>query len=1071
MNRLKEKILFLLLLIPSLLLGNTGGSEFLVRQIRLEEGLSQSTILSIIQDKKGFLWIGTANGLNRYDGYSFKILSHDPMDSNSISDNGILSLFESKDGSLWIGTIEGVLNKYNSKDGRFYRYDIFSDQPFKRKEEKILFEFPLPFSRNNLKTITSIDEDGQGNLWIGTWDNGIICITKKTGKKIWFNKFNTDQHRIPINTIKKILIKDNILWAATLGGGIMKLTFGKSLDDYSVETYQNNPTKINSLPDNKVTDIIIDRDNKIVASTFGGGIAILPHSEQTKNAKEAKFIIHKSGLSHSVLSSDNVTALIQNRDGYYFAGTFGAGVDIIAPDFSSRYNFRNDPLNLNSLTRNDILKLFEDRNGNVWAGTHLGRGLNKIEKANKKFNQISKSPNRTNWINDDVVWALYPDKDSVLWIGTYKGGLNKFDRKNNRFIYFKKELGNINDNHIRAIEDAGDGNLLIGTYSNGLDLFSKTSGTIINYKNNPSDPRSLGANQVQSIYIDRIGTLWIGTFGGGLNYSDSFKTKKTNLKFNKFINDLNDPFSISDNRVYTIYEDRDGDFWVGTFGGGLAKFDRKNERFISYKNILGDESSIADNRVVSIFEDSYGTLWIGTYGGGLQKFDKITEKFTRMNIKNRLNSSVVYGIIEDNEKNLWMSTDNGIFKMNLVTGFFTQYVLNDGLQSLEFSGGAYGKSSSGEIFFGGISGLNYFYPEQIKDNKSIPPIVISSITVFNQPINKEPDNLVLSYGENFFTVEFAVLDYTNPIDNQYAYMLEGFDSDWNYTTSKNRMASYTNLQPGKYVFKVIGSNNDGIWNNNGALLFIEILPPFYYTWWFITISILSIGFIIYYLSTMRFRNLLSIEKLKGKLAADLHDNIGSGLTEISILSEIASNSLLRSLDDVSDNLATISDKSRMLIDSMSEIVWMINPSRDSLSDLILRLKDSYSDFLSGLAISFRVVYPESIGGLKLGVDFKQNIYLIFKEGINNAIKHSNCSKIILEVKQINNILEIELVDNGRGMDIGNTKTGNGLGNMKKRAKDLGGSIVLESSPGNGTKITLTAKLSSTNKLIKKIIKK
>jgi signal transduction histidine kinase len=285
------------------------------------------------------------------------------------------------------------------------------------------------------------------------------------------------------------------------------------------------------------------------------------------------------------------------------------------------------------------------------------------------------------------------------------------------------------------------------------------------------------------------------------------------------------------------------------------------------------------------------------------------------------------------------------------------------------------------------------------------------------------------------------------------------------------MASYTNLQPGKYVFKVIGSNNDGIWNNNGALLFIEILPPFYYTWWFIAIAVLSIGFIIYYLSTMRFRNLLSIEKLKGKLAADLHDNIGSGLTEISILSEIASNSLLRSLDDVSDNLATISDKSRLLIDSMSEIVWMINPSRDSLSDLILRLKDSYSDFLSGLVISFRVVYPESIGGLKLGVDFKQNIYLIFKEGINNAIKHSNCSKIILEVKQINNILEIELTDNGRGMNLDTIKSGNGLGNMKKRAKDLGGKIVLESSPGNGTKIILTAKITSTNKLIKKIIKK
>jgi len=464
-----------------MLIGKGGGSEFLVRQIRLEEGLSQSTILSIIQDKKGFLWIGTANGLNRYDGYSFKIFSHDPMDSNSISDNGILSLFESKDGSLWIGTIEGVLNKYNSKEGRFYRYDIFSDQPFKREEEKLLFEFPLPYSRNNMKTITSITEDEMGNLWIGTWDSGIICINIKSGKKIWFNKFNNSEYRIPVNTIKKILIRENVLWAATLGGGIMKLTFGKLINDFSVQTYQINQANKNSLPDNKVTDIILDGNNRLVAGTFGGGIAILPVSEQTKNPNEAKFIIHKTGFPHSILSSDNITALLQNRDGYYFAGTFGAGIDIISPDFSSRYNFKNDPLNINSLTRNDIIKLFEDRNGNVWAGTHLGRGLNKIEKANKKFNQISKSLTRENWINDDVVWALYPDKDSVLWIGTYKGGLNKYDRKNNRYTYFKKESGNISDNHIRAIADAGGGNLLIGTYSNGLDLFSKTSGTIIRF--------------------------------------------------------------------------------------------------------------------------------------------------------------------------------------------------------------------------------------------------------------------------------------------------------------------------------------------------------------------------------------------------------------------------------------------------------------------------------------------------------------------------------------------------------------------------------------------------------------
>jgi two-component sensor histidine kinase len=388
--------------------------------------------------------------------------------------------------------------------------------------------------------------------------------------------------------------------------------------------------------------------------------------------------------------------------------------------------------------------------------------------------------------------------------------------------------------------------------------------------------------------------------------------------------------------------------------------------------------------------------------------------------------------------------------------------LEDGLQSLEFSGGAYFKDETEKMYFGGINGLIYFYPDSIRTNSFVPSVVITSINVFTNRIRGETKEIILSFDQNFISFEFSALDYTNPKENQYAFMLEGLDDNWKYVDAEHRVANYINLPAGEYSFQVMGTNSDGLWNKSGTSIKLIITPPFWLTWWFITLMTLLLGMILYYLSTNRIKHQLAIEKLKTKLAADLHDNVGASLTEISILSEVAvqkSNGV-----DNPKELKNISEIARQLIDTMSDIVFVVNPERDSLHDLIIKLKDSYNDFLNSVGISFKVKNIDKTNDIKLPMDYKQNLLLIFKEGINNSIKHSKCSKIILEANIRADVIEMILSDDGSGFDEKNMIHGNGLRNMESRAKNIGGRMKWRSSQKTGTEIIFIGKISRFSKL-------
>ena len=408
-----------------------------------------------------------------------------------------------------------------------------------------------------------------------------------------------------------------------------------------------------------------------------------------------------------------------------------------------------------------------------------------------------------------------------------------------------------------------------------------------------------------------------------------------------------------------------------------------------------------------------------------------------------------------------MSTDDGLSMLNPAEEIFKNFDVTDGLQGNQFFWGAGFKGIGGELFFGGTSGFNAFYPSDLTNNEHIPPVVITDFKILNQPVGigakgspltkaiSLTKEIELSYSQNVFSFEFSALDYSAPNKNRYAYIMQGFDKDWVYSGNR-RFVTYTNLDPGKYTFKVIGSNNDGVWNKTGTQLAIIISPPFWRTWWFISSAVIIIGGMIYLIIYYRVKNLIGIERLRAKLAADLHDNIGSSLTEISILSEVISHKINSADDHTKKSLKMISDNSRNLIDNMSDIVWLVNPKRDSLYDLILRLRDTYSELSSYTNISFRSENIKELEKISLSMEHRQHLFLIFKEAINNSISHSKCSQIILEASERGRRLEMTLRDDGIGFETSHLSSGNGLANMRNRAKTIGGVLSVLSGNGKGT---------------------
>jgi ligand-binding sensor domain-containing protein len=1011
------------------------------RHISIEQGLSQSNVNCILQDSKGFLWFGTKDGLNRYDGYSFRIYQNSPPDTNSISDNYITALAEDKSGNIWIGTLGGKLNRLNNNNQKIKVYALIPDPLF--NESNLPRPESLPcYSNFNNGTITSIICDREGLIWAGTWGNGFFRYDPNSNSFSKHFFYLEDINSVSSNNILALAQDTSgTIWIGTLGRGLNKLEIkkekGTGKDDF---LFYNNSGGITG--NNIISSLAID-NNILWIGTLSGFYKLNISDDINSNYS----------MPINTQSAWKITNLAVGKSGYIWIATFGNGIIKYNTGTNEIFPFGNNPSDQNSVDDNDIISIAVDKTGLVWAGTFSGYGVNKLNLSKISLKYYPAEPTLKNKLSDKIINSFSEDSEGNLWIGTYKGGLNKFDRTTQSFEVFKNDpsqKNSISSNYITSVYAGHNKEVWAGTFDNGLNLYDKSTGKFILFKHDPADNKSISSNQITSVKGDINGNVWIGNFNSGLN-----KVIRENNKIRFQSYKKNDLYSggIPDNGIKYLFNDSKGNLWAAAAGGYLLRYDNPNDEFVTYKLNVNQNKS---TEIIS-FCDTGNLIWIGTNGNGLLKFSKKDGTFIQEN-SFLLKSRIIYGILNDDNNYLWLSTDNGIIKYNPSMQSFTSFNLNDGLQSLRFTNGAYYKVRDGEMYFGGINGFNSFFPGNIKSAEYVPQTGITSFKVMNREIPLEKGTVSLGYSENSISIEFSSFDFTDPPKNQYTYKLSGYDTNWYNTTGFNRSVVYNNLPHGEYTFMLKSSGYTGNWNNKPVELKIIIDLPVYQKWWFLLLIILVFGVISVNIVQTRLNHFRSVQKLKEKLSSDLHDNIGSGLTEISLLSSIVYNYPESDPAKQKDKLLTIGNRARELIDNMSDIVWLVNPRNKSLKDLILRLKDSYSTLCSSLGISFKLLNIEQLDDSGIIMEKRQNIYLIFKEGINNSIKYSSCRNIFLTVESDKRNYEIDLRDDGSGFNTNTSYTGNGLNNMKKRALQSGMHLEIESSEGHGTTISLKGKL-------------
>lgn len=811
------------------------------KHITNEQGLSNSTIESIYQDHRGFIWFATRDGRNRYDGYKTVVYRYDPKDSSSISDNYIRCIYEDKNEGLWIGTNNG-LNRFDMSKNNFTHYKHKANDPNSLS--------------NNI--VNCIYEDRKGNLWISTFGGG-INLFNPVGNKFIHYRHNALRPESLDDDYVNYLYEDsrNNFWIGTESG--LNL-FNRQNGTFKVI---RNLTLFNGSKFSNGVNIIKENSHgNLWLGTEDNGLLVFNYQKNT-----FKQYRHNEKDPAS-LASNLVRSILIDTKGQTWIGSVNGGLDLFDTVSESFSHYQNQPENMFSLSQRTVSALFEDNQGNMWVGTHRG-GVNLYTPNTYKFKLYRQEPD-INSISYSDVTAFCEDRAKNIWIGTDGGGLNLFDRKENTFKYYKYDPYDpktIGSNEVLDIMEDGENNLWVGTWGGGLSLFDRKTSTFTRFINNPQDKNSISSNFIQKIFEDRDKNLWIGTYYGGLNLFNR-KTKK----FTRITEDSEKSSQLQGNNIVSINQDKSGNIWFGTDDGGLNCYHPETKKFSHYFN---KEEKIPDLRV--IFIDSRGRLWIGQTG--LYLFNPKTNSFSLYTSKGGLSNEFIKGITEDDHGNFWISTSNGITQFNPDNLSFKKYNTADGLQGLEFEANSFLKTKEGQMFFGGLNGFNSFYPQDIKINTFIPPVYITDFQLFNKRINAGEKNsplindisvtqkINLNYKQSTFSFGFATLNYTASENNQYAYKLEGWDKDWNYVGNETK-ASYNNVSPGKYTFYIKASNNDGVWNEKGTSIIIIIKPPFWLTWWFnlFVFILIASGIIWYY----RFKRKLELRKLEAQKKEELH---------------------------------------------------------------------------------------------------------------------------------------------------------------------------------------------------------
>lgn len=933
------------------------------------KGLSQNSVYSILQDSRGFMWIGTWDGLNKYDGYDFVVYSRE----SGLSNSTINALLEDDDQNIWIGTDYG-LNKLARESGKVSSF------------------FYEPENANSLSSnfITCLFQDRDGFIWIGT-SSGLNRFDKIHSTFTTYNFYNAAADTDRTNYISRV-VQDSkgIIW---IGSHYGLHCFDPRSGDFNRCNIGPDEGTLDSYNRYYINDIICDPTGNLILGTRQG---IFIYNPRLNSAFD-------NNLTRQQISKHNTSCLLLDQMGRLWAGT-NEGLELYDINLIHERSFFSGPGNL-SISNNDIKCLYQDPAGTIWIGTY--KGLNKVDQHPSRFSCYYADPRSPNSLSDNIVYSILEDKKGRVWIGTY-GGINLFDRATQQFTVIRHDPKNpesISSDKIRSICLDSAGMVWIGTENSGVNRMHPETGSVSHYFNIPGDENSLTENSILSMMVDRDGRIWIGT-GKGVNILDPVSGK--NIRITK---SSEPPIKLNDNLIWAIYQDKKGDYWLGT-GDGLHRISRDFKDLRVYINEPDNPNSISAKRVFSIYEDSDGIFWFGTAGGGLNRYDPVKDEFKVYTQRNGLPNNFVYATLEDNQGNLWISTNWGISKFNKHSEVFVNYDSRDGIQGNEFNAGAYFKNSKGEMYFGGMTGFTVFHPNEIAINRNPPRIVLTKLEVFNETRRNDLENgevIRLKYLENFFSLEFSALDYTNPSKNLYRYKLENYDDDWIFANSMQRRAEYRKVAPGTYRFLVTGSNNDGVWSPEIVSLTIIIRPPWWKSWIFrISFAVITIilAWGLIYLRIKNIRKKHDVEKKILSIEKQMFE-----LEQKALRLQMNPHFIFNSLNAIQNFvLSNDTDKAVNYLAKFSHLMRMIlansTASRIPLKDELKAL--TYYMDLERLRFDDKFVYTIEVDPA-IDEEFVEIPPMLFQPYVENAIIHG------LVNSPKDGLLEIKIEPAGKGV--------------------------------------------------------
>lgn len=807
---LSKPFLYICLLL-TVAAGSTRAQRLSFRQLTVEDGLSQNAVMSITRDNRGFMWYGTRYGLNRHDGVRFKIYKSTTGNTTSIPDNVVNALLTDAEGTLWVGTSAGLC-RYNDHSDAFER---------------------ITLPDTNGCYVSYLYEDNSHRLWVGT-DYGLFVLADK--KK---NRFIRAYPHIPLLATKGNMVRciyqlrNGHLWAGTSKGLVDLSPNGQ----HTIYTHTGQP---GSLSADYITSLAEDNEGHLWAGTLHDGLNRLE-----QNGQFTPFL-----QTGSTPANNNIRKIMRVGDGRLWVGTQD-GLNIIHPSTGQATLYRHDPDITTSLSNNSVHSLYQDAAGTVWIGTYHG-GINLLYLYNTPF-QVYQNNRLPSSISSNVISSVTADNQQQLWIGTEGGGLNFFNRANNSFTCYSNKPGDttsISSNLVKVVYKDREGQIWIGTsYGNGLNLYQSNTGRFQRIALDKQVRETVSFDEILALQQTADGTLWIGAQSG---LTVLRKDAAGRYPGRTIASSLN--ARLPNKNIHALFEDAQQRLWIGT-NGGLCVYTPSTNTLVAYTKKEGDNTRLQSDAINCITQDSKGNIWAGTFYGGLSKLDNRTGQFTTYTDKTGLPNNNISGILEDAEGNLWLSTDNGLARFNPQQGSCKTYTTSDGIAGNKFSNNAYFKDADGQLYFGGNNGLTAFYPARLQTNTLAAPVQFTALKLFGNTVDIGDKNKLLSsdisytpglrfaHDQSNFTIEYALLNFIKPEKNQYAFMLEGIENQWNHTRST--AATYNNLPPGHYTFLVKGANNDGVWSTTPARLEITILPPIWKTWYAYTLYVLFAGAVIF----------------------------------------------------------------------------------------------------------------------------------------------------------------------------------------------------------------------------------